>query len=123
VAYVGDLTRRGVGVINSAVFHAGFLAGGRYFDYRELSPDDPADRPLFAWRESFFALCREHSVAPTVACVQFALSPPGVAAVAMNTSNPAHVAKNAVAVETEIPPEFWQAAKQRGLISSDYPYL
>ena len=27
-------------------------------------PDNPADRPLFAWRETFFALCREHEVAP-----------------------------------------------------------
>ena len=105
------------------MFHAGFLVGGRFFDYRKTSADDPADRPLFAWREAFLTLCREQEVAPATACVQFALSPPGVAAVAMNTSNPAHVAKNAAAVEAKIPSEFWQAAKDRELISVDYPYV
>jgi D-threo-aldose 1-dehydrogenase len=121
--FVDDLSAAGVGVINSAVFHAGFLVGGRFFDYREASADDPADRPLFAWRQAFLALCREHEVAPATACVQFALSPPGVVAVAMNTSNPAHVEKNAAAAEAKIPSRFWQAAKDRELISADYPYL
>jgi D-threo-aldose 1-dehydrogenase len=123
LGFLAELTARGVGVINSAVFHAGFLVGGRFFDYRELSQADCDDRPLFAWRETFFALCRDHAVAPATACVQFALSPPGVAAVAMNTSNPANVAKNAQAVEANIPHEFWQAAKGENLISVDYPYV
>jgi D-threo-aldose 1-dehydrogenase len=121
--FLGELVSAGVGVINSALFHAGFLAGGRFFDYRETSRDNPADEPLFAWRDAFFTLCLEHAVDPATACVQFALSAPGVVAVAMNTSKPEHVAKNAAAVETEIPNEFWQAAKDRDLISVDYLYL
>jgi D-threo-aldose 1-dehydrogenase len=120
--FLADLHRRGVGVINSAVFNAGFLVGGRFFDYRVPSPDDPADQPLFAWRERFLDLCREREVDPATACVQFALSPPGVAAVAMNTSNPANVAKNAAAVQAKIPSDFWQAAKQDSVISKDFPY-
>jgi D-threo-aldose 1-dehydrogenase len=121
--FLADLQRRGVGVINSAVFNAGFLVGGRFFDYRVPSPATLADQPLFAWRERFLALCREHDVDPATACVQFALSPPGVAAVAMNTSNPANVAKNAAAVEATVPTDFWHAAKQAGVIAPDYPYL
>lgn len=121
--FLARLTSRGVGVINSAVFHAGFLVGGPFFDYREVSSNDPADRPLLAWREKFFALCRQHDVAPAVACVQFALSPPGVAAVAMNTSKPGHVANNAAAVNATVPVEFWDAARSEKLISIDYPYL
>lgn len=123
LSFLAELTARGAGVINSAVFHAGFLVGGRFFDYRELSPANAKDSALFAWRERFLALCREHGVAPATACVQFALSPPGVAAVAMNTSNPANVGKNAAAVEATVPDEFWHAAKEQGLISVDYPYL
>jgi D-threo-aldose 1-dehydrogenase len=123
VEFLADLTGRGVGVINSAVFNAGFLVGGRYFDYREPSPANAADQPLFAWREKFLRLCRDHDVSPATACVQFALSPPGVAAVAMNTSNPAHVAKNAAAVNAVVPPEYWSAAKEHEIISPDYPYL
>lgn len=121
--FLDELVAAGTGVINSAVFHAGFLAGGRFFDYRETSPDDPADARLFAWRDAFFALCREHAVDPATACVQFALSPPGVVAVAMNTSKPENVAKNAAAVEATIPSEFWNATKDRGLIAANYPFL
>jgi D-threo-aldose 1-dehydrogenase len=123
LAFVAELVSRGVGVINSAVFNAGFLVGGRFFDYRIPSLEDPADWPLFAWREQFLALCREHDVSPATACVQFALSPPGVAAVAMNTSNPDHVGKNAAAVETMIPAEFWNAARQCEVIAADYTCL
>ncbi len=119
VEFVESLARRGIGVINSAVFHAGFLAGGKYFDYRLVSPDNEADRPLFAWREKFFALCRRHGVAPDVACVQFALAPAGVAAVAMNTSNPAKISKNVAAVATTVPSGFWEAAKAEGIMRAD----
>jgi D-threo-aldose 1-dehydrogenase len=121
--FLATLVDRGVGVINSAVFNAGFLIGGRFFDYRELSRDNADHQPLFAWRERFLALCREHEVAPAIACVQFAMSPPGVAAIAMNTSKPAHVADNAAAVATKVPTEFWRAAKAAELIRHDYPYV
>ncbi|MFH7813487.1 aldo/keto reductase, partial [Acetobacter lovaniensis] len=50
--FIASLKERGIGIINSAVFHAGFLVGGRYFDYRVVSPDNPPDKPLFAWRKS-----------------------------------------------------------------------
>ncbi len=120
--FVAGLVARDVGVINSAVFHGGFLIGSRYFDYREVNPDRAADRPLFAWREKFVTLCREHEVSPAVACVQFALTPPGVAAVAMNTSNPAHVVNNAAAVDAAVPTAFWRAAKEAALVNPQYPY-
>jgi D-threo-aldose 1-dehydrogenase len=121
--FLAKLVARGVGVINSAVFNAGFLIGGRFFDYRELSRDNPDHRPMFAWRERFLNLCRDHDVAPAVACVQFAMSPPGVVAVAMNTSKPANVAGNAAAVAATIPQEFWRAAKVAELVRLDYPYV
>ena len=121
--FLSRLVNRGVGVINSAVFNAGFLIGGRFFDYRELSRDNPDHQLLFAWRERFLALCREHEVTPAIACVQFAMSPPGVAAIAMNTSKPAHVADNAASVATKVPLEFWRAAKAAELIRHDYPYV
>jgi len=39
VALVASLCERGIGIVNSAVFHAGFLTGGKFFDYRELHED------------------------------------------------------------------------------------
>ena len=120
---VESLRRRGVSIVNSAVFNAGFLVGGRYFDYRRPDSASPEDRPLFRWRDRFLALCRQFSVSPAAACVQFALSPPGVVSVALNTSRPSRVAENAAIVSAEIPREFWTAARDAGLVASTYPYV
>ena len=121
LAFVSDLESRGVAVINAAVFHAGFLTGGQFFDYRRVTAE--SDSMLFAWRSRFQELCRRYNVAPMAACVQFALSPPGITAVALNTGRPARVAENVAAVEAEIPSEFWAEAKAGELIAANYPYL
>jgi D-threo-aldose 1-dehydrogenase len=121
VQWVSELAGRGVAVINSAVFHAGFLTGGQYFDYRLPSPE--SDRDLFAWREMFHSLCRRHDVSPMHACVQFALSPPGVVAIALNTSRPGRIVENVAAVEATVPQAFWADAKKARLIAPDYPHV
>ena len=46
----GARISQGVDVINSAVFNGGFLTGGTFFDYREVTPE--SDPELFAWRVS-----------------------------------------------------------------------
>jgi D-threo-aldose 1-dehydrogenase len=58
-----------------------------------------------------------------IACVQFALSPPGVAAVSLNTSRPERVAENVGAVEAVVPAAFWSDAKNAGLIAREYPFV
>jgi D-threo-aldose 1-dehydrogenase len=118
--FVRHLVGKETAVINSAVFHAGFLVGGKYFDYRVIKPE--AEPELFAWREKFLSLCRKHDINPAVACIQFGLTPPGVVAISLNTSDPARVKDNVAAVQAEISGEFWQEAKQLGLISRDYAY-
>ena len=62
------------------------------------------------------ALCDAWEISPATACVQFALSRRGVAAVALNTSSPRKIAENVAAVEAWLPENFWQAARQAGLI-------
>jgi D-threo-aldose 1-dehydrogenase len=123
IAFITNLKDRGVGIINSAVFHAGFLVGGRYFDYRVVNPDHPDDRPLFAWRKAFVALCEAHGVAPAEACIEFGRSAPGIAAVALNTSHPDRVAENVEMVLKKLPDGFWASMKEEGLIAADFPYL
>lgn len=112
--FVGGLAGRGVGVINSAVFNAGFLVGGRFLDYRVATHE--TDSQAFAWRQTFHNLCARHDVPPAVACVQFGLAAPGVAAVALNTSAPSRVLDNARSVEQQAPAAFWQDAKAAGLV-------
>ncbi len=123
VSFVDRLREAGIGVVNSAVFHAGFLTGGEYFDYRRVDPASAADRSLVSWRERFHAICRAHDVSPAAACVSFALSHPGVASVALNTSRPEQVRANVALGETRPPARFWSALKDAGLVRRDYPHV
>ena len=122
LAFVARLASQDVAIINSAVFHSGFLVGGKYFDYRAVSAEKDADRLLFAWRKSFVALCEAHGISPMHACVQFGLSVPGVVAVALNTSHADRIKDNVAAVATPVPPQFWASLKEEGLVAKDYPY-
>ena len=121
--FVKHLKEKGVGIINSAVFHAGFLTGGSFFDYVPIRPDSPENRAKFRWRDDFFALCKKHDVVPANACVQFAMTPPGVISISLNTSNPARVKENVRSVESGIPSGFWKEMADKGLINKNYPYL
>lgn len=114
--FMAELEDAGVFVINSAVFHSGFLAGGSYFDYRPVSPS--RDRELFAWREEFFGICSRFDVRPVDACVEFGLAPGAVKAIAMNSSKPERIAENVRSVNERAPREFWRALATSGLIST-----
>ncbi len=119
--FMAELHRAKVATINSAVFNAGFLVGGPYFNYRQPDPDNEPE--LFGWRESFMEVCQDHEVEPFAACVQFGMSVPGIVGVALNTTRPERVKDNVRAFTTEIPDSFWTAMKAEKLIVTDYPYL
>jgi D-threo-aldose 1-dehydrogenase len=123
IDFIRSLHSRGIPIVNSAVFHAGFLVGGMHFDYRRVDPECEIDAPLMAWREQFFNICQAHEVTPAAACIQFALSPPGVAAVAINTSKPERIAQDVANAHSSIANSFWRAVKLMGLIDAEYPYL
>lgn len=116
--FIASLAERGVTVINSGVFNAGFLVGGQFFDYRATSPETDAE--LYRWRDAFNALCAQHDIKPAHACIQFGLSVPGVASVALSSTDPARVKKNVEMANQPLPTEFWDAVKAEGLIDSDY---
>lgn len=119
--FIDTLHQAGIQIINSAVFNAGFLTGGRYFDYQVVSREGHSD--LFDWRDRFIDLCSQHNISAALACCQFALSPPGVVSLALNTSNPERVADNVKSVNEKIPPHFWNALKENQLLEENYPYL
>jgi D-threo-aldose 1-dehydrogenase len=118
---IAELHARDVGMINSAVFNAGFLMGGKWFNYR--LPDPVQEAPLFQWREKFFAICRRFGARPVDVCVQFGLAVPGIVAVALNTEKPERIQENLAAAATEIPAGLWRALKDDGLIDPAFPGL
>lgn len=121
--YIQELTEKGIGIINSAVFHGGFLTGGDFFDYRKVDRNVENDKKLFKWRDKFYEICNEFNVLPSEACVQFGLTPPGVISIALNTSKPDRVRKNVAAVQAKLPREFWRAMQENNLINISYPFL
>jgi D-threo-aldose 1-dehydrogenase len=119
--FLDRLRARGTAVINSAVFHAGFLTGGEYFDYQKTDP--VRDAGLYAWRDRFRAVCGAHGITPEAACMEFALSHPAVNAVAVNTAKQERVAENVALLRARAPEAFWVEMKRAGMIDPAYPYL
>ncbi len=117
VDFMDRLDRDGVGVINSAVFHGGFLTGGDKFDYRDVDPESDEGRFLYSWRDRFREVCKEHQVEPGDACMHFGLSHPAIASIALNTSKPEKMHRNVGILSTEIPVVFWEHMKEKGLLT------
>ena len=123
LAFMDSLYEKDVAIINSAVFNAGFLTGGEFFNYVKLDPEHAADKGKFEWRERFFALCAAHQQIPAEVCIQFGKSHPGIVALALSTSRPQRVKQNVAAMSAEAPRAFWDALKDEGLLLENHPYI
>ena len=121
--FMDRLDANGVGIINSAVFHGGFLTGGDKFDYQDVVPDSAKGQMLHAWRDTFNSLCAKYSVQPGDACLHFGISHPAIVSMALNTSKPEKMNRNVEILQKEIPGAFWQAMKSEGLIDPEYIYI
>ncbi len=123
IRFMDRLAENGVGIINSAVFHGGFLTGGEKFDYRDVDPGSEEGRLIYAWRDSFYGICSTHRVSPADTCLHFGLSHPAIVSIALNTSKPEKMLRNAEVLHRQIPPAFWTGMKEAGLIDPGYKYL
>ena len=117
--FIEEMNSKGVYVINSAVFHSGFLVGSDYFDYQLVKPGIAANDALLKWREDFFNTCRQFNVKPAEACVQFAYNVPGVRSIALNTTHANRVQSNLEIINATIPEQFWEELKNKKLIEVD----
>lgn len=121
--FMDVLYNDGVGIINSAVFHGGFLTGGDKFDYQDVDPSSEIGQKLFGWRKAFEEVCKEHQLNPGDAALHFSLSHPAIVSIALNTSKPDKMNRNVEILQQTIPSSFWKEMKQKGLIDADYRYL
>jgi D-threo-aldose 1-dehydrogenase len=121
--FMDRLEGDGVGIVNSAVFHGGFLTGGDKFDYQEVDPGSEMGQNLFGWRDAFNTLCQEHKVSPGDAALHFGLSHPAINSIALNTSKPEKMNRNVEILQQKISDSFWKAMKKKGLMAPDYRYL
>ncbi len=121
--FVENLRQKNITIINSAVFHGGFLTGGDYFNYVLLNRENPEHRHYYTWRDKFYAVCQEFNIEPSAAAIYFGLHIPGIKSIALNSSNPARVRKNVAMGDLQIPQNFWQRMKAEKLIDPGYPHL
>lgn len=117
--FINELSNKSVYIISSAVFHSGFLVGGDYYDYRLIEAGTQYNDALIQWREDFCEVCKIFGVKPSEACVQFVLSIPGINSVALSTTCPQRVKENIEMVHVRVPREFWEALRDKGLITAD----
>jgi D-threo-aldose 1-dehydrogenase len=120
IDFVKDLHSKGTTVINSAVFNGGFLVGRDYYNYALVDGNTAKGKALLAWREAFFALCKEFAIEPAEACFNFGFNIPGVDSVALSTVKPEKVKHNIQLAVKQVPQAFWQAMKQKGLLEEHY---
>ncbi|MFC4874620.1 aldo/keto reductase [Negadavirga shengliensis] len=114
--FIHRLRMDNVGIINAAVFQSGFLVGEDYYDYRPIDYSDSQDLERLAWRKSFFGVCKQYEVDPDHACIQFALSVPGVNSVALSITDPSLIVKNLRSATEKLPQAFWDELKSKGII-------
>lgn len=113
--FMDDCARTGTGIVIAGVFNSGVLTGNRKFNYA----DAPAD--ILARVDALCEVCAQTGVTLQAAALQFALAHPAVVSVVTGARNAEQLAANIGWFEQDIPPEFWQALKSRGLIASGAP--
>ncbi|MCW3805855.1 aldo/keto reductase [Plebeiibacterium marinum] len=123
LGFVNRLHRDGVAVINSAIFHGGFVTGSDFFDYKKVDPESSQGKEILAWRNGFDNLCSIYKVHASDAAIHFVLSHPAVSSLALNTSKQETMLRNWDVLHREIPKEFWREMKLKGLISANYNYI
>ncbi len=123
VDYISDLRDRNKHVINSAIFHGGFLLGSHFLDYKPLDRQIASHAAAIKWRDTYNKICLRWNITPFQAGLSFALSHPGIKSIALSSTNPARIAEQSRQVETIVDQGFWLDLKQHQLISESYPHL
>ncbi len=116
--------RRGVAVVIGGPYNSGILATGAhpadgsvpYFNYAPAPPELRRSRC-----RDRTALCAEFDVPLRAAALQFPRAHPAVASVIPGARTIAEFDQNLDSPTRAVPPAFWQALADRGLIAADAP--
>ena len=110
-----DAARLGMEIVVGGPYSSGILAGGANFEYQ------PASADIIARVARIKAAAERHGVSIKAAALQFSLANPAVAAVIPGASKPERLAEDQQALSAVIPPEFWHALREQGLVAPHAP--
>lgn len=97
------------GIFNSGILATGAVAGARY-NYEAAPPE------ILAHVARIEAICRAHRVALPVVALHFALAHPAVSSVVLGAVHPDEIARNIIALQTEVPARLWEDLDRAGLL-------
>ncbi|MEP6876101.1 MAG: aldo/keto reductase [Burkholderiales bacterium] len=106
---------RGNAIVAAGPFNSGVLAGGSSFNYAAAPPH------VIERVRALETVCREFDVSLPAAALQFPLAHPAVVSCVAGAHDEAELAQNIGWFESPIPPAFWNALHQRGLIDGRAP--
>jgi D-threo-aldose 1-dehydrogenase len=109
---------RGTRIVNVGVFNSGVLAkgvGSATYDYGNV-PAHVVEKVAVVQR-----VCDAYGVSMPAAAAQFSFAHPRVAAVVFGMTRPHHVAQTLDHLNEPIPPGFWEALVQEGIIAPGVP--
>ncbi len=114
-----ECERRDVGILLGGAFNSGILAQGTKGDLKfnyGAAGDDIVRRV-----QAFEAVCASFGVPLAAAALQFPYAHPAVSSVVTGARSAHEIAQNVASFTLPIPPAFWQALKDAGLIRADAP--
>jgi D-threo-aldose 1-dehydrogenase len=116
-----ECARRGTSIIIGGVFNSGILATGTRSKTVPCYNYGPAPAAVVERVQRIEQICDRHQVPLPAAALQFVLAHPQVASVIPGLDSPERVHAIRRFHQTPIPPDFWAALRQGGLLHPDAP--
>ena len=110
-----EAVKHNMDIVVGGPYSSGVLAGGTHFEYQKASSD------IMEKVEKIKAIADRHQISIKAAAVQFSLANPAVAAVIPGASRPERIAEDKSALNTVIPPEFWEEMREQQLVAAHAP--
>lgn len=115
LAFMDRCAREGTSIVVAGAFNSGILAGNKKFNYG----DAPAD--VLARVDTLQSVCSDLNVSMQAAALQFPLAHPASVTIVSGARNGEQLKANIDWFEQDIPTEFWDELKKRGVISEEAP--
>ena len=109
------VAERELGIVVGGPYSSGALVGGPNFEYAPATPE------ILAKVAAIKAIADRHGISMKAAGLQFALANPAVAAVIPGASRPGRIAEDRLALEENIPADFWRELRAAGLVNPAAP--
>jgi D-threo-aldose 1-dehydrogenase len=119
LTFMDECAAKGVKVLLGGVYNTGILATGAVAGAKYQYADAP--RHILQQVRQMEALCAAHGISLRAAALHFPLAHPAVASLMVGAQSAGEYAQTLAAYHERVPPAFWQALRDAGLIDAAAP--